>query len=108
MTIGAMAMPLCALPASLLAVLLLAGCDINRPGTWQASGVNDANLRAMLAEPAHAVRGVSARTERGQPASLAIRRLEQGRRQPLPDSRASQIGATGASAAPDPEPANGR
>lgn len=95
-----------------LLVLLLAGCaatdDFRRPGTWQASGINDANLRAMLAEPGHAVRGVGARTERGQPASQAIRRLEQGRRQPLPDSRAAQIGAAATPAGSGAEAGDGR
>jgi hypothetical protein len=96
----------------LLLMPCLAGCaavdDFHRPGTWQARGINEANLRAMLAEPAHAMRGVAARTERGQPASQAIHRLEQDRRRPLPDTRAAQIGAAGAPAATGPEPANGR
>jgi hypothetical protein len=76
----------------------LPGCatdDYSRPGTWHATGVNDANLRAMLAERAQAYRGVGANTERGQPGSLAVRRLEQGRRQPLPDSRVSRVGPAG-------------
>ncbi len=61
--------------------------------------MNDANLRAMLADPAHAVRGAAPESERGQPGSAAIRRLEQGRRLPLPDTRVSRIGATGAAPA---------
>ncbi len=77
-------------------LLLLASCgggkDFSRPGTWQATGVNDANLRAMLAEPAHAERGVAASTERAQPASLAIRRLERGLRPALPATGTSALG----------------
>jgi hypothetical protein len=76
----------------LAAALLLGGCDHERPGTWRATGVNDANLAVMLEEPSHAMRGVGTRTDRAQPASLAIRRLEQGRRPVLPDSRASTVG----------------
>jgi hypothetical protein len=95
-------------PAFGLAVLLLAGCDFERPRTWSASGANDANLRAMLADPSDAVRGVAAPTDRGQPASVAIYRLEQGRRPPLPDSRASAIGAIAAPPPPGPVPTYGR
>jgi len=80
-------------------LLLLAGCggpqDAERPGTWQATGVNDANLAAMLADPHDAVLGVAAGTERAEPGSAAIRRLERDRRRPLPDSRASSIGGAG-------------
>lgn len=97
---------------ALAGLVLLAGCapqDFDRPGTWQATGANEANLGAMLAEPSDAVRGVAARTERGQPASAAVRRLERGLRPALPESRASSIGAaTSPPPAPVPEPTNGR
>lgn len=96
----------------LVLAVWLAGCgtgeDFSRRGTWQPVGANDANLRTMLAEPAHAVRGVAAPTERGQPASLAIRRLELDRRRPLPDSRAAEIGAVATPGTPAMEPTNGR
>jgi hypothetical protein len=84
-----------------LLLLPLAACgggDFARPGTWQASGVNDANLRLMLADPQDAVRGRAAMGDRAQPATLAIRRLERDRRRPLPDSRAARIGAAPAAA----------
>jgi len=87
---------------------LLAGCagdDFARPGTWQPTGANEANLRAMLVDPTHIERGVSAVGERGQPASAAILRLEQDRRRPLPDSRVSRVGAV---AAPTGGQAGGR
>ncbi|MGK7869785.1 hypothetical protein [Falsiroseomonas sp. E2-1-a20] len=80
----------------LLLVGPLAACgggDFDRPGTWQASGVNDANLRLMLADPQDAVRGRAAATERAQPATLAITRLQRDRRRSLPDSRAARIGS---------------
>lgn len=76
-------------------LLLLAACqtdDLNRPGTWRPGGANDANLRAMVADPAHLRAGVAATTERGMPAAQAIRRMETDRRRPLPDTRAAQIG----------------
>jgi hypothetical protein len=97
-------------PAAVLAgLLLLAGCDAERPGTWRATGVNDANLGLMLAHPSHAQRGVAASGERGQPASTAIQRLERGLRPALPESRASAIGAAAAPPpAPIPEATNGR
>lgn len=80
---------------------LLAACgpgDFSRPGTWQATGVNDVNLRAMLTEPAHAVRGVGAATDRAEPAVQALHRLQDDRRRPLPDSRAAHIGSVGGGA----------
>lgn len=85
------------------ALLLLAACqtdDLNRPGTWRPGGANDANLRAMVADPGHLRAGVAAPTERAMPATQAIRRMETDRRRPLPDTRAAQIGAANASAVP--------
>jgi len=66
-----------------LAPVLLAGCTapdsgdvIDREGMWRPTGVNEANLRAMVADPAHLSRGVEAETlARGEPAALAGRRL---------------------------------
>ena len=77
-------------------LVLLAGCadDFARPGTWQPSRVNDANLRAMLANPADAARGTAAVGERGQSGSLAVEHLEQGKRPVLPDMRLTRVGAT--------------
>lgn len=94
-----------------LALMLLAGCgrdDFSRPGTWQPAGLNDANLLTMLADPSHAERGVAAIGERGQPASAAVLRLEQDRRRPLPDTRVSRVGATGAAVGATGGAANGR
>lgn len=70
------------------ALLLLAACqpggDFARPGTWQATGVNDRNLRAMLAEPDHARRGTAAIEERGMAGSAPVGRLLRDERRPLP------------------------
>lgn len=94
-----------------LALMLLAGCtgdDFSRPGTWQPAGINEANLLTMLADPSHAERGVPAIGERGQPGSYAIQRLELDRRRPLPDTRLSRIGPTGAAVGGAGGAANGR
>jgi hypothetical protein len=58
--------------------------DFDRLGTWQADGVNDRNLRAQVADPAHLTRGVGAATDRGEQATAAIRALNAGRRPALP------------------------
>jgi hypothetical protein len=93
-------------PLLCLAVLGCASDDFGRPYTWQASGVNDANLRAMLVDQRHAVSGVAATTERAEPGVAAIVRLNQDRRRPLPDSRAAQVGAAGSAPVAAP-PAGG-
>ena len=70
---------------------VLAGCTVppysdpfDRPGSWQPSGVNDANLRAMVAEPSHLQRGVGAQTDLGIAAVPPIERLINGERPALP------------------------
>ena len=69
-------------------LLLLAACqpggDFARPGTWQATGVNDRNLRAMLVEPSHATRGAATDEERGVAGSAPIGRLLRDERRALP------------------------
>jgi hypothetical protein len=81
----------------LLTMTMLAGCyggdDFARPGTWSATGANETNLRAMAANPADLQRGVTAGPDRGQQGSLAVSRLQADRRKPLPDTRASRVGA---------------
>jgi hypothetical protein len=48
----------------------------SRPGTWQATGANEANLRAMVADPSHLDRGAQPRTmARGEAAAQAGARL---------------------------------
>lgn len=80
-----------------LILLLLGGCatdPMDRPGTWNASRMqaNDANLRAMVADPRDLIQGRDA-----GPGSLAaeagspVRRLLSGRRYPLPQTNTSQI-----------------
>ena len=85
-----------------LAALLLSACGsmvdpTEREGTWTPRGVNDANLRAMIADPAHLEQGVGDPRGRGRQAANAIERLEDDALKPLPDVRASTVGpSTGA------------
>lgn len=85
-----------------LALLLgVAGCapdtyfpptDFERAGTWQAEGVNDRNLRTMVADPSHLTRGVGAATDRGAAGAAAVRALEAGRRPALPQASLTSVG----------------
>jgi hypothetical protein len=74
-------------------VLVLGACapntyfppsDFERAGTWQADGVNDRNLRAMVADPAHLTAGAGAASDRGSQGTAAVTALEAGRRPALP------------------------
>ncbi|MBB5690300.1 hypothetical protein GXW77_08270 [Roseomonas alkaliterrae] len=94
-------------PAPILAIALALGAcadsyiaptDFERRGTWQADGVNDRNLRAMVADPSHLTRGVGAATERGDAGSAAVTAMQQGRRPPLPEG-ITDIGRQGATPA---------
>jgi len=88
-------MPLRLLP--LLALVLAAGCagaadPFAREGTWRARQVNEANLRAMIADPAHLDRGVGDARGRARQATNAIERLEDDDVKPLPEVRTSPVG----------------
>ncbi|MBR0680618.1 hypothetical protein GXW74_08975 [Roseomonas eburnea] len=72
--------------------------DFDRRGTWQAEGINDRNLRAQIADPAHLTRGAAAATDRGQAGSAAIQALEAGRRPALP-AGFSEVGQQSSGAA---------
>jgi len=81
---------------SLMAGLLilapvLAGCTVppysdpfDRPGTWQPTGVNEANLRVMAADPAHLQRGVGTNTALAAESVPPVDRLFRGQRPALP------------------------
>ena len=70
--------------------------DFERAGTWQAEGINDRNLRAMVADPSHLTRGVGAATDRGAAGATAVDALMDCRRPRLPASfNLSQIAAGG-------------
>ena len=84
----------------LAASLGLGGCseyEVDRPGTWQATGVNERNLRAMLVDPADYRAGTGAITARGDSASRAVTRLGNERRRQLIDATVSRVGPSGPS-----------
>lgn len=88
----------------LLLGALVAGCantldPVNREGAWRPTGVNNANLRAMLAYPSHLSMGVGATTSSGPRAADAVDRLNRDRVRPLPETRIAPVGPAGSSAA---------
>ena len=93
---------------ALLLLLGVAGCAedlFERPGTWRPLGVNDSNLRAMVADPRDLTRGVSAVNERGAAGSNAATRLLTEQRRPLLAAPSSTVG--GGSASPQDSPLAG-
>jgi hypothetical protein len=84
----------------LLLPLAAAACGTDpydRPGTFRLQGVNDANLRAMVADPAHRQRGAEALTARGTAAAAPVERLRTDKRRPLPGTEGggAQLNALG-------------
>lgn len=84
-------------PALAACALLLAAtvcaCEpaIDRPGTWQPTGANEHNLRAMVADPRDLQAGAGVATERGSGASRAVTRLLIDRRRPLLNASLSRV-----------------
>ncbi len=62
-----------------------------RPGTVAPRGFNDANLRAMVVDPAHLRRGVGADTARGDAGATPVDKLRSGKRAPLVSSSTSAV-----------------
>jgi len=82
--------------APAVTLLSLAACAQDpfvRPDTWQATGVNERNLRAMVANPADLTRGTGAATDRGDAGSTAVTRLLTETRRPLPVTSTSTLSA---------------
>ena len=79
----------------LLAALSLAGCaatdPLTRDGLWQSSGANEANLAAMVVNPADLVQGRGAEGSDGQRAAAAIARLRTDHVKHLLDSGVAQF-----------------
>ena len=86
--------------AALIAGLLLApltGCALDpyaRDGTWSASGVNDANLRIMAADPRDLAVGRGVDTDLAVEAVPPVGRLLSGQRLPLSTESASGLGSS--------------
>jgi hypothetical protein len=81
--------------APFLLLLCASACTqepFDRPGTWKASGANDRNLRAMIAEPADLRRGVAPTSERGNAGANAATRLLTEQRRALPSARSTTVG----------------
>lgn len=89
----------------LLLPAALAGCGaidpLARPGVWHPTGANDANLRAMAANPQDLAGGVGSPLADGTLAAAAVARYHADRVKPLPDSglAAITLGGSGANAA---------
>jgi hypothetical protein len=79
----------------------LCGCSdpYLREGTWHATGVNNDNLRVMVADPTDLKWGASQPGTNGQLVAAAVTRLRAGQVKQLPDDSISKIGSSGSSAA---------
>lgn len=76
----------------LLAATALAGCGpafdpYQAEGRWRPSGANEANLRAMLAEPRDVVAGRGTAQADGHLAAGAVERLREDKVRALPTMR---------------------
>ena len=88
----------CVLAAT--AAAALAGCTddpFERPGTVAPRGFNEANLRAMVVDPAHLRRGVGADTSRGDAGARPVDLLRSGKAPQLSGNGSAQptIAVTG-------------
>ena len=85
----------------LLALLPAGGCDVyQRPGTWVPVGANDANLRAMIADPDDLVTGVADRQADGQVVAAAVARYRSGQVKGLADAAISRVAPISSAASP--------
>lgn len=84
---------------ALMLLLLVSGCaepgSFDEPGKWISTGNNDANLRVMVANPNDLREGVDAPGTLSAEAAPPIKRLYTGRRTPMAQTNASQIGDSG-------------
>ena len=62
-----------------------------RPGTYNPTGVNDANLRVMVANPHDLVEGTGTGASTGAEAAPPVARVLAGKRYPLPNLNAAEI-----------------
>ena len=81
----------------LIALVFISGCSYDpfdpyqRPGTWVPDGTNDANLRAMVANPHDLVEGTGQGASSGAEAAPPVARVLEGKRYPLPNLNAAPI-----------------
>jgi hypothetical protein len=81
----------------LIGLILVACCTYDpfdpyqRPGTWVPDGANDANLRAMVANPHDLVEGTGEGVSSGAEAASPVSRVLTGKRYPLPNLNAAPI-----------------
>jgi hypothetical protein len=81
----------------LVGAVLLSGCGYDltdpyqHPGTYHPLGDNDANLRAMVANPHDLVEGTGSTTAAGSEAAPPVARLLAGKRYQLPDLNAATV-----------------
>ncbi len=92
----------------LAGVLLVGGCGYDqgdpfrRPGTYSPTGANEANLRAMVAEPEDLLGRPAQRTSMGAEAAPPVARLLSGKRYPLPIVNAATAVSSGSEQQPAP------
>lgn len=88
---------------SLLLIPALCGCTtldpLTRDGLWHPTGANQANLAAMVVDPADLVRGKDYEGTDGQLAAAAVARLRVNRVKQLPDSYIAKVAAQSAPSA---------
>lgn len=81
--------------------LSLAGCTQygawNSPGMWQPTGSNEANLRAMVADPQDLVSGRGRNTAPGDEAAQSVSNLESGKTPSLAGGASSGSGSSASS-----------
>ncbi len=80
--------------------LLAAGCmtpePFEREGTWRATGANQTNLRAMVADPSHLDRGIAPATPtRGEAAARGISRSTGANAPRLPSGNTGTVANRG-------------
>lgn len=63
----------------------------DRAGTWQPVGANEANLRAMIADPDDLVTGVADTRADGQVVAAAVARYRIGKVKDLPNTGISKV-----------------
>ena len=81
---------------------LLAACNPwETPGTWRATGDNDHNLRAMVADPRDLASGIGSEAARGPAAATPVLDLMAGKRRKLQSTSTETSGESGSGGGAD-------